>query len=109
MHPAAASLSESGQQLSAHPRGPHAHPAAQRRGITLEQRRQMTGNARSASARSSVTHAHIVTSACGKPPARLTAANSSRSSALAAAGPAGVISLARASRCRWPARRADRR
>ena len=92
MHLAAPRLGESGQQLSAHPGGPHAHPAAQRRGITLEQRRQTIGDDPSASARSSVIHAHIVTSACGKPPVGLpAAASSSRSSALAAAKPEGVM------------------
>ena len=51
----------------------------------------------SASARSSVIHAHIVTSACGKPSAGLPAASSARSSALAAAKPAGVMLYADAS------------
>ena len=67
-------------------------PWRQRRGITLSSGARRSVMTRSASARSSVIHAHIVTSACGKPPAGLPAAASCfPQQPRAAAEPARVI------------------
>ena len=93
MHPAAARLGVAGQQFGAHPGGPYAHPAPQRAGSRFSSGASRPVMTRSASARSSVIHVHIVTSACGKPSAGLpAAASSSRSRARAAAtGRGGVV------------------